>query len=70
MEEASLSFSNIVKPYHRKQNFCYKRPKYREARWERAVKVSLNKEFAVVLKAMMQIFPSFSGNVFERVSSY
>ena len=56
MEESSLSFSDIVKPYHRKQSLCYKRPKYREARWERAVKVSLNQKFAVVLKTIMQIF--------------
>lgn len=30
---------NLLRKHHLKSNFAYSRPKYREARWERAVKV-------------------------------
>ena len=30
-----------VQSHHKQEEVCYNRPNYREARWERAVKVSV-----------------------------
>lgn len=42
--------SSQVKEYHQKGQVCYKRPTYREARWERSVKVyTINQESKYLL---------------------
>lgn len=80
MEDSS--FSDLIKRYHRKQAVCYKRPRYREARWERAVKVyTINNESKYLLvqgvpsvnvtNELLQLFESF-GEVerMERLADY
>jgi len=42
MDSSDTSSSSTTKPlkkHHQKQDACYKRPGYRESRWEKAVKV-------------------------------
>ncbi|XP_057293004.1 RNA-binding protein 48-like [Hydractinia symbiolongicarpus] len=44
------SANTLVKAYHKKGSVCYTRPGYREARWERAVKVyTINQESKYLL---------------------